>query len=169
MAVTTAAVIGAGTAVYGASQQSKASKKAAKTAQAAQAAADPYAAYRDDAAQKLNALSNGKTDVSTTASYAARVKAAERTMASQGYTGSGNALVEAANAGAAAYQQEFDNLAMLSGATTGTTNAANASSNTIKAQQSAGNASANLTSQIGQGVSSVLGTFNKGVRTEPIS
>src|SRR5690606_33120613 len=40
---------------------------------------------------------------------------AERVMAAQGYTGSGNALAAAADAGGAAYQQEFDNLAMLSG------------------------------------------------------
>lgn len=162
MAAVTSAVIGAGTAVYASSQQKKAAKKAAKTAEKAQEAADPYAPYRGDAAKKLNDLSSGKTDVSTTASYAARVQAAERTMASQGYTGSGKALVEAANAGAAAYQQEFDNLAMLAGATTGTTNAANVSSNTINTQQSAGNAAANQTSQIGQGIAAVVGTFNKG-------
>jgi len=43
-------------------------------------------------------------------------QAASRTMASQGYTGSGNALVAAANAGGQAYQQNFNNLATLAGA-----------------------------------------------------
>lgn len=163
MAAVTSAVIGAGTAVYASSQQKKAAKKAAKTAEEAQAAADPYAAYRPAAAAKLNDLSSGKTDVSTTASYEARMKAAERTMAAQGYTGSGNALVAAADAGAAAYQQEFDNLAMLAGASTGTTNAANAAKTTVTTQQSSGNASANQTSQIGQGITAIIGASNRGV------
>jgi len=44
------------------------------------------------------------------------MQAGQRQLAAQGYTGSGNALVEAAEASGQVYQQEFNNLAMLSGA-----------------------------------------------------
>lgn len=124
MAAITTAAIGAGTALYGAYQSNKQGKEAKKAAQKAQDAADPYAAYRDDAAQKLNALIADPSRITDTATYKARQKAMERTMAAQGYSGSGNAILGSADAAAAAYQQEFDNLAMLSGAGTGTQTAA---------------------------------------------
>lgn len=54
-------------------------------------------------------------DVVDTPEYKARQVAAERLMASQGYTGSGNAIVAAAEAGGASYQQAFDNLARMAG------------------------------------------------------
>lgn len=77
---------------------------------------DPYAPYRGAAATKLNALMNDPSSIENSPVYKADMQAASRTMAAQGYTGSGNALVAAANAGGQAYQQEFNNLAMLAGA-----------------------------------------------------
>lgn len=129
MAAITTAVIGAAGAVYSAKKSSDNAKKAAKQGEAAVAAADPYAPYRDDAAQKLNALVADPTSISNTATYKARLQAAERTVAAAGYTGSGNAVIAAADAGAAAYQQEFENLSMLAGASNGTQNAASAAAN----------------------------------------
>lgn len=78
---------------------------------------DPYAPYRGAAAEKLNALMADPTTIQNLPEYQARMQAASRLMASQGYTGSGNALVAAANAGGIAYQDAFANLAQLSGAT----------------------------------------------------
>lgn len=77
---------------------------------------DPYAPYRNAAALKLNDLMNNPDEIQQLPEYQADMQAASRTMAAQGYTGSGNALVAAANAGGQAYQQAFNNLAMLSGA-----------------------------------------------------
>ena len=77
---------------------------------------DPYGPYRDQMAKKLNDLVNNPSSINNTPEYKARIQAAQRMMAAQGYTGSGNALVAAANAGGDAYQQAFNNLAMLSGA-----------------------------------------------------
>lgn len=77
---------------------------------------DPYAPYRGAAAQKLNALMADPSTLTSLPEYQAQMQAASRAMAAQGYTGSGNALVAAANAGGQAYQQAFNNLAMLSGA-----------------------------------------------------
>ena len=119
MGAITAAVIGAGTAIYSTTQAKKQQKDAQKAQSQQMEALDPYAQYRPGAAERLDALSKDPSSIQDAAPYKARMQAAERTIASQGYTGSGNALVAAAEAGAAAYQQEFDNLAMLSGASQG--------------------------------------------------
>lgn len=91
-------------------------KADAKTAAQYQATADPYAPYRADAAGKLNALMSNPNSITTTPEYKSRLDAAARTMAAQGYTGSGNALAAAAQAGGDVYQQAFNNLALTSGA-----------------------------------------------------
>jgi hypothetical protein len=77
---------------------------------------DPYASYRPAAAQKLQTLMNNPGSAANTSYGQAMSQAASREMAAQGYTGSGNAIVAAANAGGTAYQQEFNNLVTLSGA-----------------------------------------------------
>lgn len=77
---------------------------------------DPYAQYRPQAASQLNQLMTDPNYLQTLPEYQAQLQAASRTMAAQGYTGSGNALVAAAQAGGNAYQQAFNNLALLSGA-----------------------------------------------------
>lgn len=146
MAGITAAVIGAGTAIYSAKKQASAQNKALKAAENAQKAADPYADYRAGAASQLNAMSQsgynpnftginqglaglqqatanatnrdnmyapvqfsaGDTSVGTLNDYVAPYKdaileaslqGAQRQSAAQGYTGSGNALIAAAQAG----------------------------------------------------------------------
>lgn len=77
---------------------------------------DPYGPYRGAAAQKLNQLMSNPDYLTQLPEYQAYQQAAARTIAAQGYTGSGNAVVAAANAGGAAYQQAFNNLATLAGA-----------------------------------------------------
>lgn len=124
MGVVTAAVIGAGTALYTTNAAKKQQKEAIKASEKAQSAADPFAQYRPEYAERLSALSKDPSSITNTATYKARLQAAERVMAAQGYTGSGNAAAAAADAGAAAYQQEFDNLSMLSGASSGLQTAA---------------------------------------------
>lgn len=126
MAAITAAAIGAGVAIYSASESSKNQKKALKQNQTAIDKADPYAPYREDAAVRLNALIEDPSKITDTATYKARMQAAERTSAAQGYTGSGNAILGQAEAAAAAYQQEFSNLSALAGATDGLQNATSA-------------------------------------------
>lgn len=76
---------------------------------------DPYAQYRGAAANQLNNLMTNYNPADNPV-YESMLQAAQRQAASQGYNGSGNALVAAANAGGQAYQQQFNNLAMLSGA-----------------------------------------------------
>lgn len=114
--MTWGAVAGAAITVVGgyiANKKSKSSNKAVSNAAAAQ---DPYGPYRGDAAVRLNDLMKNPSSIEGTPEYKARQQAAARLMASQGYTGSGNALVAAANAGGESYQQAFNNLALLSGA-----------------------------------------------------
>ena len=77
---------------------------------------DPYAQYRPQAAKQLQDLQANPGNAANSSYGQAMSQAAGRTMAAQGYTGSGNALVAAANAGGQAYQQEFNNLTVLSGA-----------------------------------------------------
>lgn len=77
---------------------------------------DPYAPYRGAAAQQLQSLMANPSSAVNSGYGLASQQAAARTMASQGYTGSGNALVAAANAGGTAYQQQFNDLVTLSGA-----------------------------------------------------
>ena len=116
MAVITAAAIGTAGTLFAQKKASSAAKSQAKLGQQAIDAADPYKQYRGDAAIKLNSLMDDPSSITNSAEYKARQTAAERTMAAQGYTGSGNAIHEAATASGASYQQAFDNLSMLSGA-----------------------------------------------------
>ena len=118
MAAITAAVIGAGTAIYAAKKNSDAQKKQAKMQQQAIDAADPFRQYRPEYAKKLNDLMNDPSSIEDTPEYKARLTAAERQLAAQGYTGSGNAVLEAANGAGQAFQQAMSNLAVLSGAST---------------------------------------------------
>lgn len=111
-----AAIGAAAVSVVGSYIVNKKNKSSNKAVQQAQAAGDPYGPYRDAAAQKLNDLMANPDKIKDTPEYKARTMAAQRLMASQGYTGSGNALLSVADAGGEAYQQAFNNLAMLSGA-----------------------------------------------------
>jgi hypothetical protein len=110
------AVGAAAVTVVGGYVTSKQNAKSNKALAQAQQKQDPYGPYRDAAAIKLNNLMDHPESIQDTAEYKARQTAASRMMASQGYTGSGNALAAAAEAGGNSYQQAFNNLAMLSGA-----------------------------------------------------
>src|SRR5690606_21608400 len=89
--------------------------------------------------------SKDPSSIVDTAEYRARMQAASRAVAAQGYSGSGNALVAAAEAGASVYQQAFDNLARLSGADVGVQSRAGVASASIGANQ---NSSDNYLSSI---------------------
>ena len=119
MAGITAAVIGAGTAIYSSRQARNQQRESQDFAREQMENMDPFAEHRGLYATRLNELASDPSKITETAGYKARLQAAERTMAAQGYTGSGNALVAAADAGGTAYQQEMENLMALSGATQG--------------------------------------------------
>lgn len=119
MAGITSAVIGAATTVYSARQAKKQQKEAQRFAEEQMSAMDPFAEHRGTYAARLNALASDPSSIENTALYRARLQAAERVMAAQGYTGSGNALAAAADAGGSVYQQELENLMALSGAVQG--------------------------------------------------
>lgn len=119
MAGITASVIGAATTVYSVKQAKKQQKEAQNFAQQQMEQMDPFAEHRGTYAARLNALASDPSSITDTPTYRARLQAAERIMAAQGYTGSGNALAAAADAGGAAYQQEIENLMALSGAVQG--------------------------------------------------
>jgi hypothetical protein len=110
------AAIGLAGSLFASNKASKQAKEQNKLAKEGIAAADPYAKYRDDAAQRLQALMNDPSSIEGTAEYKARQTAASRLMAAQGYTGSGNAIEAAADASSESYQQAFNNLSVLSGA-----------------------------------------------------
>lgn len=110
------AVGSAAVSVVGGYITSKQNAKSNKALAQAQEKQDPYGPYRQAAALKLNNLMDHPESIQDTAEYKSRQAAASRMMASQGYTGSGNALAAAAEAGGNSYQQAFNNLAMLSGA-----------------------------------------------------
>lgn len=158
MGAITSAAIGLGTAIYSSRQASKQAKEQNKLAKEGIEAADPYKQYRPDAAKKLNDLMADPSSIKDTAEYKARLDAAARQLAAQGYTGSGNAVIEAANAGGAAYQQAFDNLSVLSGAGASPgggygqalDSAANANDNKLSATAGIANNFTNLALQVGQ-------------------
>jgi len=125
---------------------------------------DPYAQYRPAAAQKLNTLMNDPNSIQNLPEYQAQMQAASRTMAAQGYTGSGNALVAAANAGGQAYQQAFNNLAMLSGAGQSPAYGAGMATQQANYQQGQNN---QMWGQIGQMVGTGINSFNNSSSNLP--
>lgn len=176
MGLVTSAVIGAGTALYASKQAKKQQKDAQNFAREQMEGLDPFAEHRPYYADRLKELADDPSKIKDFASYKARLQAAERTMAAQGYTGSGNALVAAADAGAAAYQQEFDNLAMLSGAGQGqgarasaygtaAGAAGNANDNYLSGLAGVGNNLTNLAGMFGNRNRSNVGSFNQSAMT----
>lgn len=109
-----AMIASAAIGVAGSSSEGKKNRSAAADAASA---SNPFGPYRDEYAQKLQFLMyHPKQAEKNMPAYKAMMQGAQRTMAAQGYTGSGNALAAAASAGGQAYQQDFNNLALLSGA-----------------------------------------------------
>jgi hypothetical protein len=134
---------------------------------------DPYAQYRPAAAKQLNALMQNPGSAENTSYGQAMEQAAARTMAAQGYTGSGNAIVAAANAGGTAYQQEFNNLVTLAGAGQSPASAQAAANQQANYQQQQNN---QTWGQIGQLVGSGISGYNpnaagltNGSAIQPIS
>lgn len=116
---------------------------------------DPYAAYRGNAAAQLNGMMSSYNPNQNPV-YGAMMQAAQTQAASQGYNGSGNALVAAANAGGQAYQQQFNDLAMLSGA-----NANPAQAGALAAQQ--GNYNQQMNNQMWGGIGSMFGRLGSSM------
>lgn len=116
MAAITAAAITTAGAIYATKKAGDQAKEQQQLAMQGIAASDPYGPYRADAAKRLNELMADPSKIADTASYKARQKAVARQLAAQGYTGSGNALIAAADAAGESYQQEFQNLSFLAGA-----------------------------------------------------
>ena len=124
---------------------------------------DPYAQYRPAAATKLNDLMNNPSSIQQLPEYQAQMQAASRTSAAQGYTGSGNALVAAANAGGQAYQQAFNNLAMLAGAGQSPALAQNAANQQANYQQQANNQMwGQIGNVVGQGINGFSNSSSNG-------
>ena len=130
------------------------------------AAYDPYSQYRPEAAQQLNALMKDPSSAVNSSYGLAEQQAASRTMAAQGYTGSGNALVAAAQAGGNAYQQQFNNLAMLSGAGQAPAAAMQASNQQANIQQGQSNQMwGQIGGLVGQGINAYNSSSSPGSGT----
>ena len=127
----------------------------AMSSQQAMGYADPYAAYRPAAASALNNLMKNPSSIQNLPTYQAAMQGAQRQSAAQGYTGSGNALAAAADASGQVYQQQFNNLAMLSGANVNPAQAAGVGVNA--GQNGFGNLQTNLA-----GFGSIAGDPNSG-------
>ena len=141
--------------LYGLSQSGK-NMPTTQQAQQAQAAADPYAQYRAQAAQQLQALQADPSSVTSAPGYQAGMDAVQRSMAANGYLGSGNMMAAMSQYGQNAYQQQFNNLSSLSGAGQSPAIAAEVG---LQGYANAGNAqSSNL---MGQGMS--LAMLGKGL------
>ena len=132
------------------------------------AAYDPYAQYRPAAAQQLNALMKDPSSAVNSSYGQAEQLAASRTMAAQGYTGSGNALVAAAQAGGNAYQQQFNDLSMLSGAGQAPAAAMQASNQQANAQQAQSNQMwGGIGNLVGQGITAWNNSSTPGTTYDP--
>src|SRR5574337_466953 len=138
---------------------------------------DPYGPYRGQAAQQLNELMKNPNSISNLPEYSAALTAAGRASASQGYNGSGNALVAAAMAGGQVYQQAFNNLALLSGAGQSPAQAKAASSSQADYNQQMnnqmwgqiGNTVGQVVNNLGSNTNNVGGytTFNAPIQVDP--
>ncbi len=152
------AAIGFATSLFGASKAKKQAKADAKARAAEIAAKDPYGPYRKAAAEKLGALTFDS--VVDTPEYKARQTAAARLMAAQGYTGSGNAVGAAAEAGGASYQQAFDNLARQAGVDVSPGGGHNAGQDAATGQNNLNQMSGALNSAV-YSAGQLLGSFNQ--------
>lgn len=108
-----AAALGLVGSIFGAKKAKKQAKQDKEMMERQIAAMDPYGPYRAAAAERLNSLT--EDNVTQTQQFKTRQDAVARQMAAQGFTGSGNALIAASQAGGESYQQEFDNLARMAG------------------------------------------------------
>jgi hypothetical protein len=77
---------------------------------------DPFAAYRPGYAAQLNQLTSNPSMITSMPGYKAGLQAVERSMASQGYQGSGNMMAALQKYGGDFYNQQVNQLASLGGA-----------------------------------------------------
>lgn len=171
MAAITSAVIGVAGTVYASKQAKKQQKQSQNFAREQQKNLDPYEQYRPGAAAKLDALVNDPSTIVDSPEYKARMQAVQRQIAAQGYAGSGNALVAAAEAGGDVYQQAFDNLAMLSGANVGVQAKAGIASQAVANNQDSNNsrlsATAGITNNLTNLATTIGGRFNQPATAGP--
>jgi len=85
-------------------------------AETAAARADPFRQYREQYAQRMSMLSNNPSAIVNEPGYQAGLQAIQRTMAAQGYTGSGNMMAALAKYGGDFYNQTMANYANWAGA-----------------------------------------------------
>ena len=77
---------------------------------------DPFSSSRGQYATQLNNLMANPSSITSLPGYDAGLQAVERSMASQGYSGSGNMMAALQQYGGQAYQQQVQTLEALSGA-----------------------------------------------------
>lgn len=108
--------------IYGLSQADRLKKQMAQFA----AQADPNAPYRADYAARLNALSRDPSSIYTMPGWEAGSQAVQRSMAAQGYNGSGNTAIALQKYGGDFYNNAVAQLAALSGGNSANAAAINA-------------------------------------------
>lgn len=141
-------LVNAGTGLYGL-YQSEQQKKLAKLAAMR---SDPWGTSggRDLAAGQLKGvLEGGSAAYENTPAYRARMQAVQRSMAANGYLGSGNMAVAAANAGTAGYNEYLQQMSGLAGANA---NPATASTLEMTGTSGANNLAMNSLGLIGKGI-----------------
>jgi hypothetical protein len=89
---------------------------AAQQMQAMAGRADPFSTYRPGYAAQLSQLTADPSRITSMPGYRAGLQAVQRSMAAQGYQGSGNMMAAMAKYGGDFYGQEVNRLASLGGA-----------------------------------------------------
>lgn len=92
--------------------------------------------YQKTSANQLNDMLNGKTDLTNTAYFKTGLESMQRTLAKQGYTGSGNAMESIRNYGSDYYMNWVNMLNNLAGgsSTTSTVNQQSQSSSSTMSE-----------------------------------
>lgn len=101
-----------GQGLYGLYSANRMKKQAAEAGKRA----DPWGAYRGDAAGRLDALSRDPSSITSDPGYEAGLQAVQRSMAAQGYQGSGNMMAALQKYGGDFYEKAIARLSGLAGA-----------------------------------------------------
>lgn len=142
-----------GSGLYGMYQSDQIKKQAQKAA----ALADPFAAQRAQYQAKLSALMNDPSSITSTPGYEAGLQAVQRSMAAQGYNGSGNMMTALSKYGGDFYNNAVSQLSGLSGAQF---NPGNAGNLTLSGDIAASGVLGNSINRIGQGLTQKGSLFN---------
>lgn len=135
----------AGSGLYGLYQSSQLKKQAQKYA----AAADPFGPYRSQYADQLSALTRDPSGITKMPGYEAGLQAVQRSMAAQGYNGSGNMMTALSKYGGDFYNNAVSQLSGLAGAGI---NPANGASIGLSGQAGGDNLALNSLGLIGKGL-----------------